>query len=105
MLKADDDDDDDSTFPSLFCEVVVVEPPPRSSFSSSSTSFLLPPPQGTNAGAFAFMVLYLCVSLLRSDWNEVTGLPLLENVKTSSIIFSSITTATAMVERVKKSER
>lgn len=105
MLKADDDDDD-STFPSLFCEVVVVEPPPRSSFSSSSTSFLLPPPQGTNAGAFAFMVLYLCVSLLRSsDWNEVTGLPLLEKVKTSSIIFSSITTATAMVERVKKSER
>ena len=105
MLKADDDDDDDSTFPSLFCEVVVVEPPPRSSFSSPSTSFLLPPPQGTNAGAFAFMVLYLCVSLLRSDWNEVTGLPLLEKVKTSSIIFSSITTATAMVERVKKSER
>jgi len=105
MLKADDDDDDDSTFPSLFCEVVVVEPPPRSSFSSSSTSFLLPPPPGTNAGAFAFMVLYLCVSLLRSDWNEVTGLPLLEKVKTSSIIFSSITTATAMVERVKKSER
>lgn len=104
MLKADDDDDD-STFPSLFCEVVVVEPPPRSSFSSPSTSFLLPPPQGTNAGAFAFMVLYLCVSLLRSDWNEVTGLPLLEKVKTSSIIFSSITTATAMVERVKKSER
>jgi len=104
MLKADDDDDD-STFPSLFCEVVVVEPTPRSSFSSSSTSFLLPPPQGTNAGAFAFMVLYLCVSLLRSDWNEVTGLPLLEKVKTSSIIFSSITTATAMVERVKKSER
>lgn len=104
MLKADDDDDDDSTFPSLFCEVVVVEPPPRSSFSSSSTSFLLPPPPGTNAGAFAFMVLYLCVSLLRSDWNEVTGLPLLEKV-TSSIIFSSITTATAMVERVKKSER
>lgn len=103
MLKADDDDDD-STFPSLFCEVVVVEPPPRSSFSSSSTSFLLPPPPGTNAGAFAFMVLYLCVSL-RSDWNEVTGLPLLEKVKTSSIIFSSITTATAMVERVKKSER
>jgi hypothetical protein len=47
----------------------------------------------------------LCVSLLRSDWNEVTGLPLLEKVKTSSIIFSSITTATAMVERVKKSER
>ena len=106
MLKADDDDDD-STFPSLFCEVVVVEPPPRSFTSprSSSTSFLLPPPQGTNAGAFAFMVLYLCVSLLRSDWNEVTGLPLLEKVKTSSIIFSSITTATAMVERVKKSER
>ena len=34
-----------------------------------------------NAGAFAFMVLYLCVSLLRSDWNEVTGLPLLEKVK------------------------
>ena len=97
MLKADDDDDD-STFPSLFCEVVVVEPPPRSSFSSSSTSFLLPPPQGTNAGAFAFMVLYLCVSLLRSDWNEVTGLPLLEKVKTSSIIFIIITTATAMVE-------
>jgi hypothetical protein len=27
------------------------------------------------------MVLYLCVSLLRSDWNEVTGLPLLEKVK------------------------
>jgi hypothetical protein len=81
MLKADDDDDDDSTFPSLFCEVVVVEPPPRSSFSFSSTSFLLPPPPGTNAGAFAFMVLYLCVSLLRSDWNEVTGLPLLEKVK------------------------
>ena len=105
MLKADDDDDDDSTFPSLFCEVVVVEPPFRSSFSFSSTSFLLPPPPGTNAGAFAFMVLYLCVSLLRSDWNEVTGLPLLEKVKTSSIIFSSITTATAMVERVKKSER
>ena len=52
---------------------------------------------GTNAGAFAFMVLYLCVSL-RSDWNEVTGLPLLEKVKTSSIIFSIITTATAMVE-------
>ena len=76
MLKADDDDDDDdSTFPSLFCEVVVVEPPPRSSFSFSSASFLLPPPPGTNAGAFAFMVLYLCVSL-RSDWNEVTGLPL-----------------------------
>lgn len=104
MLKADDDDDDDSTFPSLFCEVVVVEPPPRSSFSFSSASFLLPPPPGTNAGAFAFMVLYLCVSF-RSDWNEVTGLPLLEKVKTSSIIFSSITTATAMVERVKKSER
>ena len=105
MLKADDDDDD-STFPSLFCEVAVVEPPPRSCSSprSSSTSSLLPPP-GTNAGAFAFMVLYLCVSLLRSDWNEVTGLPLLEKVKTSSIIFSSITTATAMVERVKKSER
>jgi hypothetical protein len=35
---------------------------------------------------------------LRSDWNEVTGLPLLEKVKTSSIIFSIITTATAMVE-------
>lgn len=97
MLKADDDDDD-STFPSLFCEVVVVEPPPRSFTSprSSSTSFL-PPPPGTNAGAFAFMILYLCVSF-RSDWNEVTGLPLLEKVKTSSIIFSSITTATAMVE-------
>ena len=67
-----------------------------SSPRSSSTSFL-PPPPGTNAGAFAFMVLYLCVSL-RSDWNEVTGLPLLEKVKTSSIIFSIITTATAMVE-------
>ena len=107
MLKADDDDDDDSTFPSLFCEVVVVEPPPRSSFSFSSTSFLLPPPPGTNAGAFAFMVLYLCVSLLRSDWNDLTVLPLMEKEKdkTSSIIFSSITTATAMVERVKKSER
>ena len=76
MLKADDDDDDDSTFPSLFCEVVVVEPPPRSFTSprSSSTSFL-PPTPGTNAGAFAFMILYLCV-YLRSDWNEVTGLPL-----------------------------
>ena len=79
MLKADDDDDD-STFPSLFCEVVVVEPPPRSFSSprSSSTSFL-PPPPGTNAGAFAFMILYLCV-YLRSDWNEVTGLPLMEKV-------------------------
>ena len=97
MLKADDDDDD-STFPSLFCEVVVVEPPPRSFSSprSSSTSFL-PPPPGTNAGAFAFMILYLCV-YLRSDWNEVTGLPLMEKVKTSSILFIIITTATAMVE-------
>jgi hypothetical protein len=50
------------------------------------------------------MVLYLCVSF-RSDWNEVTGLPLLGKSQASSIIFSSITTATAMVERVKKSER
>jgi|TARA_B110000003_G_C16643638_1_gene531139 hypothetical protein len=43
------------------------------------------------------MILYLCV-YLRSDWNEVTGLPLMEKVKTSSILFIIITTATAMVE-------